>query len=638
VTSSEPKDPESALGTWNTTAVADRAYWLRLKVTDCLVDAVGATPELINNHTRVLYRMIWVENGYPQISLGVQYAYLYRTSGAVCNWIKPALLCKYGHLKRDVAEGVEMSFRLRYEEAAQHPNQLVGPKDRTQAHRRSMDQLADGSYRGVSPISDLWPSYCLLSCAYHNGNWTLSTDGQPVQYTWYDGARSASPAAVTVEHKNLLIKAVSPEYIIFNPESSSTVGISYTLEKLMTENCTVTIKIYTSAQALVRTLTLQRTCSAAGSSYTETWDGKDGKDENGKTVPTGLYSFAIDATASNGDADQTTSESLTITSTAVQALSYDSLRVACTLSDTLAIPASTAWVDVYDPSFGLAGHATGPTALGEQTTDVTVARSDEAGFYVAVAFATDGAAAHDKGHRARQALPRNSRIRQYMLCVDPGHGGTYEQVVAYCDNRHCCDTRPVIDGYWEPEMALDVAFLIFCETRMWEWHAEHWPPHIWFARPVVTRYYNEPKHLWQRVQTAAKAKCDAFVSLHSNASGEPSTRGHANEWCPRKPSPDHALATSVNDQLNIYVPEIPQHDIGVYQDINLSGFHVYVLDNTYRTDRKRQRIPIPATLAELGYGTNATDRGYLQDDWVRKRLAWAVLRGVEEFLLQHPSP
>jgi len=64
-----------------------------------------------------------------------------------------------------------------------------------------MDQLADGSYRGVFPISDSL-FHNLLSCGYHNGDWTLSTDGQPVQYTWYDGARSASGAPPTPQPPN----------------------------------------------------------------------------------------------------------------------------------------------------------------------------------------------------------------------------------------------------------------------------------------------------------------------------------------------------------------------------------------------------------------------------------------------------
>jgi hypothetical protein len=105
------------------------------------------------------------------------------------------LLFEYGHLSRAAPEAIPISLRLRYQEAAQHPGHLVGPVARTQSDVQ-LAKLADRSYRGTFPINSGW-LHIMLSCAYHNGEWTLSTDGQPVTYTWYDGPACATPAAIT---------------------------------------------------------------------------------------------------------------------------------------------------------------------------------------------------------------------------------------------------------------------------------------------------------------------------------------------------------------------------------------------------------------------------------------------------------
>jgi len=356
-----------------------------------------------------------------------------RTSGAVCNWIKPALLCKYGHLKRDVAEGVAMSFRLRYEEAAQHPEQLVGPKDRTQANlQQPLDQLADGSYRGVFPISDSL-FHNLLSCGYHNGDWTLSTDSQPVQYTWYDGARSASPAAVTVVHKNVTIVSATAsggagangEYWLFDPANPNLpLAVTYETDKLTNEAATATLKVYDAnrtGDTPLREITASASTDAAGQQIT--WDGT----VNGQLAEKSIYVFDLHvaSTATNiTDSDDHKSQKTRIASTAAEEVGWDestgttTIRFTYRLADDDGQPASSAEIRIYRPDFGLYGahQCTGLASAQDYSIDVPVVM-DEGGVWYFVLCPTDSHHTRDKAHRDRLVVPRNRQVKQPTVGV-----------------------------------------------------------------------------------------------------------------------------------------------------------------------------------------------------------------------------
>jgi len=650
VTSSIPKDPGQALGTWNTTAVADRAYWLRLKVTDCLVDAVGATQELINSHTTVLHRMIWVENGYPQISLGVQYAYVYRTSGAVCNWIKPALLCKYGHLKRDVAEGVAMSFRLRYEEAAQHPNQLVGPKDRTQANLQTLDQLADGSYRGVFPISDsLFHNF--LSCGYHNGNWTLSTDGQPVQYTWYDGPRSASPAAVTVEHKNLVVSA-SPEYLLFDGDAEDPASnITYSLDDAASDaNTSVTVEIYASDQQLVMSDTFT-TSTGTGKMYT--WNGTDSPGTEGVLQPKGIYLYRITATqAAQADSDCEKS-TWTIPSTTAEIGAPEEsdqamMRVGYRIETEYGCGAQTATsakVDVFNQDLAVVG--------GTSTNSPTVNTDDQfpdfsistAAMYIAVVSAIDNDSAHDRNHfnRAgghRPLLQRNRRLRPptCVVVIDPGHGGT--KVGARPNWAHEND-----DNHDQDQNLLQSERLRYVLEHHSSYSYVHSnPSQRWIRyRPIyLTRTANITLSFKERVAVAAKAEkyrqdhgldYILFISEH-NDSGLATNINHSlvEHRVTRVTPGSHDLqACIVNRIAGTTIPPPPPDRPATRDYVPRDTDDRLPLLYTLWANEKTRNVP--GVLIEQVYLHTLTDENLLLTGDFRNSFAIQTHRGIDDFLV-----
>jgi len=283
-----------------------------------------------------------------------------------------------------------------------------------------MDQLADGSYRGVFPISDSL-FHNLLSCGYHNGDWTLSTDGQPVQYTWYDGARSASPAAVTVVHKNLTIASAtasggagtSGDYWLFDPENPNLpLVVTYETDKLVNEAAAATLKIYNAdrgGDTPLREITASATTDAAGQQIT--WDGR----VNGQLVEKSIYVFDLHvaSTAANiTDSDDHKSPTLRITSTNSTWTAFDeeSGNVTVRMDYNLTEAGTGASVRAYDPDLQDRGETAGPANAGDNSAYDTVLWNKAGPFRFLISAIEESARDHRHAHRGapRGALQRNS--------------------------------------------------------------------------------------------------------------------------------------------------------------------------------------------------------------------------------------
>lgn len=116
--------------------------------------------------------------------------------------------------------------------------------------------------------------------------------------------------------------------------------------------------------------------------------------------------------------------------------------------------------------------------------------------------------------------------------------------------------------------------------------------------------------LQQRVQMANDWGADWFISIHSNASENPSANG-TETYVYNRSSAAFPLAEDIQEQI---VERLGTKDLGVKENPSL-----YVL----------RRTQMPALLLELAFITNAADAELLRDD--QYMFAYAIYQGILDF-------
>lgn len=180
-----------------------------------------------------------------------------------------------------------------------------------------------------------------------------------------------------------------------------------------------------------------------------------------------------------------------------------------------------------------------------------------------------------------------------MIVIDAGHGGTDSGV-----------TRP---GLVEKTYALRLAQQVGLILR----HAD--------IPMELTRHEDEALTLTQRAavaNTGTVPPAELFISLHVNASPEPTTRGMI---CFRKPEDPIAglVAISIADRA----PEIIKRTRNA---VITTSPHNW----TKRANNVLRRVKCPAILVEVAHCTNETDLDYMISPYSIPAIAATIVTGV----------
>lgn len=167
------------------------------------------------------------------------------------------------------------------------------------------------------------------------------------------------------------------------------------------------------------------------------------------------------------------------------------------------------------------------------------------------------------------------------ICIDPGHGGI-QPGAAY-------------GGRLEKDATLGISLKLRDKLEASGYHV------------VMTRETDADVSLKRRCEISNGAGADAFVSIHLNASTNPTAHGAETwEWELAK----GALADAVQTEL-----------------ISASGFKDRGVRSTSVFYVLRHTVA-PAIVVECGFISNETERGRLFDEAMQDKIAAGIARGI----------
>ena len=185
-------------------------------------------------------------------------------------------------------------------------------------------------------------------------------------------------------------------------------------------------------------------------------------------------------------------------------------------------------------------------------------------------------------------LPNVER-NKFTVVIDPGHGGTDPGAIG-------------IGGIRETDVVLEVSKIV--KKLLNEKGVE----------VILTRKDEVNLDLPPRVSFANKTDADVFVSIHANASRGKRRDINGLETFYYRGGRGRLLAKKIQKQILRVSPGSP--DRGVKQG------RFYVIKNT----------SMPAVLVEIGFLTGRLDARRLEKAAHRKRLAYAIAKGILEYL------
>ncbi len=185
------------------------------------------------------------------------------------------------------------------------------------------------------------------------------------------------------------------------------------------------------------------------------------------------------------------------------------------------------------------------------------------------------------------AQPPTPPARQPVVVLDPGHGGRDPGAIA-------------ASGMFEKDVVLPVALMA---RRYLE---------AFGVRVVMTRRGDRFVGLEERAELANKVGADLFVSIHADS-------------CPRAAISGHTL----------YVARAPlSASLDAARDIDRALSRAGVRSRGIRRGDYRVlvRTTCPAVLVEIGYLSNRFEARRLAGNSHRQNVAYAIARGVADFL------
>ena len=178
---------------------------------------------------------------------------------------------------------------------------------------------------------------------------------------------------------------------------------------------------------------------------------------------------------------------------------------------------------------------------------------------------------------------------KFLVVIDPGHGGSDPGAIG-------------VKGIRETDVVLDVSKIV---------------KKLLFEKGVkvkLTRQTEVDLELPKRVSFANKTYADIFVSIHANASRGKRKDINGLETFYYRGWRGRSLAKRIQKQILRVSPGSP--DRGVKQG------RFYVIKNTR----------MPAVLVEIGFLTGRLDARRLEKNEHRKRIAYAIAKGILEYL------
>jgi len=184
-------------------------------------------------------------------------------------------------------------------------------------------------------------------------------------------------------------------------------------------------------------------------------------------------------------------------------------------------------------------------------------------------------------------VPRN----KFLVVLDPGHGGLDVGAIG-------------IEGLRETDVVLEVSLMVAELLR---------------ERGVevkLTRTTDINVELSERVRIANKTDADIFVSIHANASHGKKREINGLETFYYSGWRGKLLAELIQTEILRVSPGSP--------DRGFKKGRYYVIKNT----------DMPAVLVEIGFLTGKLDARRLEKEIHRKRLAYAITKGILEYFLR----
>ena len=195
-----------------------------------------------------------------------------------------------------------------------------------------------------------------------------------------------------------------------------------------------------------------------------------------------------------------------------------------------------------------------------------------------------------KNNIALANLP-NVRKNKFYVVIDPGHGGPDSGAIG-------------IGGLRETDVVLDVSKIV---TNILNKKG---------VKVKMTRTNEIDLDLGPRVSMANNTKADIFVSIHANASVGKKRNINGLETFYYSGWKGRLLAEKIQKQIIKVSPGSPDRGVrrGSY----------FVIKQTN----------MPAVLVEIGFVTGKLDGSRLSKDMHRERVAYAIARGILEYLVR----
>jgi N-acetylmuramoyl-L-alanine amidase len=233
-------------------------------------------------------------------------------------------------------------------------------------------------------------------------------------------------------------------------------------------------------------------------------------------------------------------------------------------------------------------------------------------------------------------LSRRGGMRPLIVAIDPGHGGQDPGAIGLTGRR-------------EKDVTLAIGRELARQIN---------------ATPGLRAYMTRDKDVFiplpRRAQLARAAKADIFVSIHADAAENRSATGSSVYVLSLKGASSQRarwLANKENaaDLIGGRMPQAGNTLASVLLDLTQSG-HMkasedaahHVLDslgdvgNARRVERANFAVlrtsDMPAMLVETAYISNPAEERLLTDPSYQRRLAGAILRGVDTYFLRQPPP
>lgn len=229
-----------------------------------------------------------------------------------------------------------------------------------------------------------------------------------------------------------------------------------------------------------------------------------------------------------------------------------------------------------------------------------------------------------------QAAPKPTVQRDFVVVIDPGHGGTNAGCASHDGHTH------------EKEVTLEVATALRAELRERLPHAE----------VQLTRDQDLTLTLAERVATANRVGADLFISIHANASPDQTQSGFETYILDHKASTLEAARTAQRENDEGFVaPEVRNDAAAMVRELALTAARERALDFSQslqnaqarrfpgRVDRGVRTAPfdvlmgarMPAVLTEIGFLDNAEEGELLLDPEGQAKIVDGMAEAVVDY-------